>query len=213
MDFGVRISGLTLPVGNRYYQFPIMISQLVTVLWLVGFMNTINLADGLDGLAAGIVMIASGTFFIVCILQKAQTNDLLVARQLQLSGVLSMTLCGASLGFILFNFHPAKVFMGDCGALLLGFLLGSISIIGTLKTTAVISLFVPVIIVALPVFDVILSIYRRLRSGISVGKPDKEHIHHRMLKWGWTHREVVLFTYVITLILSVFTITLTALRG
>jgi len=211
MDFGIRISGIVLPTTLKYYQFPILLSQGITVLWIIGFMNTINLADGLDGLAAGIVTIASGTFFIVSILQMKQTNDPIILSQLQLSAILSLILCGTTLGFLLFNFNPAKVFMGDSGALTLGFLLASISIIGTLKTTAVMSLFIPIIIIALPVIDVVFSIYRRLRKGMSIGEPDKKHIHHRLLKFGWTQREVVLFLYIVTLILSIIAITITAL--
>jgi len=212
MDFGVRILGLNLPFGIeinfRKNELLILASQFITVFWLIGFMNTINLIDGLDGLATGIVAIASGTFFIIAILLKP--DKIWLTRQLQMSAALSITLCGACLGFLFFNFNPAKIFLGDCGSLLTGFLLASISITGTLKTPLVISLFIPVIIVALPILDVILSIFRRIRKGISIMEPDKEHIHHRLLKLGWTHREVVLVMYVITLVLSLFTVSFTA---
>ncbi len=212
MDFGVRILGLNLPFGLeinfRKNEFLILLSQIITVFWLIGFMNTINLIDGLDGLATGIVSIASGTFFIIAILLKP--DKIWLAKQLQMSAVLSVTLCGACLGFLFFNFNPAKIFLGDCGSLLTGFLLASISITGTLKTPLVISLFIPVIIVALPVLDVILSIFRRIRKGIGIMEPDKGHIHHRLLKLGWTHREVVLVMYVITLVLSLFAVSFTA---
>ena len=211
MDFGVRITSLVLPFAG-ICNFPILISQAITVLWIIGFMNTVNLADGLDGLAGGIVTIASGSFFIVSLIQQAQTTSMSELGQLKLSAILSIIVCGAALGFLFFNFNPAKVFMGDSGALSLGFLLSTISIIGTLKTTAVIALFIPIIVVALPVLDVIFSIYRRMRSGLSIGQPDKQHIHHRLLKWGWTQKEVVLFIYVITLVMSLFAVTMTALQ-
>ena len=209
MDFGVRISAISFP-GKEPYSFPIIISQVITLLWILGFMNTINLADGLDGLAAGIVTIAAGTFFIVSLLQSKIYDTL--AYQLQLSAILSIILCGVTLGFLFFNFSPAKVFMGDSGALFLGFMLSTISILGTLKTTALIALFIPVIIVGLPILDVILSMYRRFSRGGNLMQPDKEHIHHRLLKLGLSQREVVLFIYVITLILSIIAITITALR-
>ncbi|MDI6640867.1 MAG: MraY family glycosyltransferase [Elusimicrobiota bacterium] len=229
MDFGVRISGLTLPFTSKYVNFLsaqsppslLFVSQVLTVFWLIGFMNTINLADGLDGLAAGIVIIASITFFIIAVLlqpviakvaEASKPEKILLVKQLQLSALLSITLSGGTCGFLLFNFHPAKIFLGDCGALFLGFLLASISIVGTLKTPLVISLFIPILIVALPVLDVLLAILRRLRVGMDVMRPDKEHIHHRLLKWGWSHREVVLVMYVITLILSIVTISITAYR-
>jgi len=212
MDFGVRISGIVFPLNSKYYTLSILLSQIITILWILGFVNTINLADGLDGLAAGIVTIASGTFFVVSILQsKIYHNNIFLINQLQTSSILSIILCGVCLGFLFYNFNPAIVFMGDSGALLLGFLLGTISIIGTLKTTAVISLFIPVIIIALPVFDVIFAIFRRIRIGLLPTQPDKKHIHHRLLKWGWSQKEVVLFIYVISLILSIIAITLTVL--
>ncbi|OGS20595.1 MAG: hypothetical protein A2252_00935 [Elusimicrobia bacterium RIFOXYA2_FULL_39_19] len=213
MEYGVKIFGLTLPFFNKYIELPIILTLFVTVLWLISFMNTINLADGLDGLATGIVTIAAGTFFIVSILMKPSVamnpDKMWLANQLQLSAILSITLCGAGIGFLFFNFNPATVFLGDGGALFMGFILASISIMGTLKMPLVLALFIPVIIVALPVLDVFLSILRRFRRGSGIMEPDKEHIHHRLLKWGWTHREVVLIMYVITLMLSIITVSLT----
>jgi UDP-GlcNAc:undecaprenyl-phosphate GlcNAc-1-phosphate transferase len=212
MDYGVRISGLTLPFGNSFYEFPKLLAQVLTVFWIIGFMNTINLADGLDGLAAGIVAVASGTFFIVALLQ-GQTKIVLLSKQLMMAAVLAAGLAGACIGFLLYNFHPAKVFMGDSGALFLGFLLAAISTIGTLKTTAFVSLFIPVTVVALPIMDVALSMFRRMRQGMGLMQPDKDHIHHRLLRFGWSHREVVLLIYVFTLILSIGSILLTVFKG
>lgn len=211
MDYGVRIFGLTIPF-YKSVDFPLWVSQVVTVLWITGFMNTINLADGLDGLAAGIVLIASMTFFTVAMIQKEVVSDEL-ARQLQLSGILAIILAGATFGFLLFNFPPARVFMGDTGALYMGFMLATITAIGTLKYTAVISLFIPILVVALPILDVILSIFRRWRRGIKISTPDKEHIHHKFLEFGWSQREVVLLMYVFTLILSNIAIILTITKS
>jgi UDP-GlcNAc:undecaprenyl-phosphate GlcNAc-1-phosphate transferase len=212
MDYGVRISGLAIPLLGRYVQFPLLLGQVLTVFWITGFMNTINLADGLDGLAAGIVAIASGTFFVVALLQ-ADTQVILLSKQLQVAAALAALLTGACLGFLLFNFNPAKVFMGDSGALFLGFMLAAISTIGTLKSTAVMAIFIPVTVVALPVLDVALSIFRRMRQGMGLMQPDKDHIHHRLLRFGWSHREVVLLMYVVTLLLSIGSILLTVFRG
>ncbi|MBU2614307.1 MAG: undecaprenyl/decaprenyl-phosphate alpha-N-acetylglucosaminyl 1-phosphate transferase [Elusimicrobia bacterium] len=214
LEYGVRIFGLTIPFFNTYIELPIILTLFITVLWLVSFMNTINLADGLDGLATGLVTIAAGTFFIVSMLMKPtlmnSPDKLWLANQLQLSAILSITLCGAGIGFLFFNFNPARIFVGDGGALFMGFMLASISIIGTLKMPLVVALFIPIIIVALPVLDVFLSILRRFSRGGDIMAPDKEHIHHRLLKLGWTHREVVFIMYVITLILSIVTISLTS---
>lgn len=212
MDYGVRLSGLTFPWKENYVVFPLIASQIVTVFWLTGFMNTINLVDGLDGLAAGICAIASGTFLIVAVLQ-GQTQIILFSKQLKLAGVLSAALCGSCIGFLWFNFFPAKIFMGDGGALFLGYMLATITVIGTLKTTALFSLIIPIVVVALPVLDVAISIVRRIRSGKEVFQADKEHLHHQLLRFGWTQKEVVLGIYVVTLILSIFSILLTVFRG
>jgi UDP-GlcNAc:undecaprenyl-phosphate/decaprenyl-phosphate GlcNAc-1-phosphate transferase len=211
LNYGVQISGLRLPFIDSYVQFPILISQVITVAWIIGFMNAMNLADGLDGLVAGLAAIASATFLAVAIIQGS-TETAFVSKQLKLAGVLSAVLCGACLGFLPYNFSKAKVFMGDGGALGIGFLLGAITVIGTLKTTAVLSIMIPVIVVALPVIDVSLAIIRRFQRKTRITDPDKEHLHHRLLNLGWTAREVVLLVYVLTLILSVIAIFLAIVK-
>jgi UDP-GlcNAc:undecaprenyl-phosphate/decaprenyl-phosphate GlcNAc-1-phosphate transferase len=211
LNYGVQIMGLRLPFFN-YTQFPILLSQVITVFWVIGFMNAINLADGLDGLAAGLAAIASATFLAVAVIQ-GDTGTPFIAKQLKLAGVLSAILCGSCLGFLPYNFSPAKVFMGDGGALGIGFLLGAITVIGTLKTTAVLSVMIPVIVVALPVIDVSLAMIRRYKKGQRIMDPDKDHLHHRLMALGWTPREVVLLVYVLTLILSVLAIFLAIVKG
>jgi UDP-GlcNAc:undecaprenyl-phosphate GlcNAc-1-phosphate transferase len=211
MMYGVRIAGMTLP-GAGYVTFPIWLSQAVTLFWMLGFMNTINLVDGLDGLAAGVAVIAAGTFLMVCVLQ-GETKVLLFAKQLKLASVLSAALCGAALGFLFFNFHPARIFMGDGGALFLGFMLGAASVIGTLKLTAVMAFVIPVLVIGLPVLDVAFAMLRRARNGRGLFSPDKGHFHHRLLSLGWTQREVVFLAYIITLLLSLATLFLTFFQG
>ncbi len=212
MDYGVRISGLVLPWNQYFFVFPTLLSQIITVLWLISFMNTINLVDGLDGLAAGITAIAAFTFFVVAILQ-GQTQIILFAKQLKLAAILAIILCGACIGFLYHNFFPAKIFMGDTGSMLLGFLLGTIAVIGTLKSAALIALIIPVIVVALPVLDVLMAILRRFSRGRPIMEPDKEHFHHRLLQWGWSQREAVLLIYLLTIILSEGAIILTVFRA
>ncbi|MCB4791384.1 MAG: undecaprenyl/decaprenyl-phosphate alpha-N-acetylglucosaminyl 1-phosphate transferase [Elusimicrobia bacterium] len=211
MDYGVRIYGLTIPLFGNFHNLPIIFGQIITIFWLIGFMNTINLADGLDGLAAGIGAIASATFCIVALLQCTGSSVFLI-KQLNLSAILAITLTGACLGFLVWNFYPAKLFMGDSGALFIGFILATTSVIGTLKTTAMISIFIPITVVALPILDVALSMFRRLRKGMGIMEPDKEHIHHRLLNFGWSQREVVLLMYVVTFILSIGSILLTVTK-
>lgn len=210
LNYGVQITGLQLPFFH-YFQFPILFSQAITVFWIIGFMNAMNLADGLDGLAAGLAAIASATFLAVAIIQGS-VETTFVAKQLKLAAVLSAILSGSCLGFLPYNFSPARVFMGDGGALGIGFLLGAITVIGTLKTTAVLSIMIPVIVVGLPVLDVILAMIRRFQSKSRIMEPDKNHLHHRLLNKGWTAREVVLLVYVLTLILSVSAIFLTIVK-
>ncbi len=214
MDYGVRILGLILPqiFGGKFYYLPTILSQIITVIWLVGFMNTINLVDGLDGLATGLVAIAAFTFLVISLIQ-GQTKIIFLAKQLNLSALLSAGLGGACLGFLYHNFYPAKIFLGDTGSMLLGFLLGTIAVIGTLKTTAVIAFFIPILVIGLPVADVVFAIIRRFRKGQPIFAPDKEHFHHRLLRLGWTQKEIVFLVYIITLLLSQGAILLTVFRG
>jgi len=211
MMYGVRMAGLALP-GLGFVEFPLFLSQIITLLWLLGFMNAINLADGLDGLAAGLAAIAAVTFLFVALLQ-GDTRIVLYAKQLKLAAILAAAVGGACLGFLIFNFHPARIFMGDGGALFLGFMLGAISVVGTLKTSAVLAFLIPVIVVALPVTDTVFALVRRYRRGNGVMAADRGHFHHRLLDLGWTQREVVLLVYVVTLLLSMAALLLTFFRG
>ena len=169
-----------------------------TIFWLVGVTNTVNLIDGLDGLAAGVATIASITIFLVALEQ----NILLVA-------VLTAALAGAAIGFLYYNFNPARIFMGDTGSMFLGFILASISIIGAVKSAATIALIVPILALGLPIFDTTFAIVRRYRGGVSIFKPDKGHLHHRLLALGFTQRQAVLLMYVISALLGLSAVALT----
>jgi len=212
MTYGVRIAGISVPWGSHYITFPLWVTQIVTVLWLVGMSNAVNLIDGLDGLAAGVAGLVAGTFLIVALLQD-QTNVILFAKQLKLASVLSTCVFGACMGFLFFNFYPARVFMGDGGALSLGFLLGCVAVTGTFKTTAAAAILIPFVVAALPVADMAFSIIRRFRKKADIFQPDRGHIHHRLLDRGWTQREIVLLMYVITLLLSIASMLLTVFKG
>jgi UDP-GlcNAc:undecaprenyl-phosphate/decaprenyl-phosphate GlcNAc-1-phosphate transferase len=211
MMYGVRMAGIALP-GAGFVTLPLGLSQVLTLLWLLAFMNMMNLADGLDGLAGGIAAIAAGAFVVVCWIQ-GETEVLFYSRQLALSSALSAAACGAALGFLFYNFGPAVTFMGDGGSLLLGFLLGSVSLIGTLKTSAVLSLVIPMIVVALPVTDTAFALFRRFRGRRGLMTADRGHFHHRLLDAGWTPREVTLLAYVLTLLLAMGSILLTVFKG
>ena len=208
--FGVKISGIAIPFTSIYLTLPLILSFVVSIFWVCGFINAINLADGLDGLATGIVVISAATFFVVAILLNKGTS--LNSAQMGFSAFLAIALCGVALAFLIFNFNPAKVFMGDSGSLFFGFMLAAITMTGALKSTAVLALLVPIVVVALPILDVALALFRRLRKGMGLMMPDKEHIHHRLLMYGWSQREVVLLMYVVTLVLSIASILLVVLR-
>jgi len=188
---GVRISFVMLPGGTHVRDLGILAIPL-TIFFLVAFANIINLIDGLDGLAAGICAIAAITM-------------LLLARGAsQITAVIFAALViGSCLGFLRYNFHPASIFMGDEGALLLGFLLGIISMMGVMKTTAAIALAVPLLIVAVPIFDTASAIVRRLRHGEAIEHADREHIHHRLLGRGFSQRKTVTIIYLWSILLGV----------
>lgn len=163
----------------------------ITVFYLVAFANIINLIDGLDGLAAGITSISAITIFILCVV----TNALAAA-------MLSIVLLGACLGFLRYNFHPASIFMGDSGALTLGFLLGIISLFGSARTAMLVSLLVPVIAAGVPIMDTAVAIVRRKRAHRPIGEADKGHIHHRLMQAGFSQRATVLIMWAWTAALA-----------
>ncbi len=160
----------------------------ITVIWLTGISNTVNLIDGLDGLSGGVSAIAAGATAIVCIAQ----GELLAAS-------LAAVVAAAALGFLPWNFHPAKTFMGDCGSLLLGFLLGALALMGLSKGATVISIFIPFIILGIPFFDTSFAIIRRLFMKKPIFAADKMHLHHSLLSLGMSHRQTVLTIYALAL--------------
>lgn len=172
-----------------------MFALPVTLLWLVGVTNAVNLIDGLDGLAAGVSAVAAATF---AALGMHAGLDAVV--------VLSLALMGSCLGFLIYNFHPASIFMGDTGSLFLGFLLATISLMlmqnGPSAGLAS-SLVIPVVVLAVPIIDTSIAFFRRVRKGMHPLKPDKEHIHHRLMDLGLTHRQTVVITYAAAAVLGV----------
>ncbi|WP_287154873.1 MraY family glycosyltransferase [Candidatus Solincola tengchongensis] len=196
ISFGVEISTVALPRGNVIdLTASPLLSILLTLLWMVAFTNIINLIDGLDGLAAGVCTISAAAFFVYGTRIGGDPNTLQAT-------VISAAVAGACLGFLRHNFHPASIFMGDSGAMFLGFILGAVSIQGILKRTAVATLFTPLIILAVPIVDTGLAILRRARKGKPFHYADKEHIHHRLLYIGHSQRQAVLIIYLWTALLT-----------
>lgn len=176
--------------------FPTIVSQLISVLFILGAINAINLIDGLDGLCAGTSTIYFVTVAIIAfVLNKLQGLDV----------TLCLIMTGATLGYLVHNFPPAKTFMGDCGSTFLGFMIAVIALLG-FKVTTITSLFIPILILAIPIFDTALAILRRLIKHKSIGEPDKEHFHHQLLKMKFSPRVTILIIYGINILFSAVSI-------
>ncbi len=189
---GLLLSSFHSPLPGGGYVELGWLSYPITVFYLVAFANVINLIDGLDGLAAGITSISAITIFILCVV----TNALAAA-------MLSVILLGACVGFLRFNFHPASIFMGDSGALTLGFMLGIISLFGSARTAMLVSLLVPVLAAGVPIMDTAIAIIRRKRAHRPIGEADKGHIHHRLMQAGYSQRVTVLIMWAWTAALAI----------
>lgn len=184
---GVSIDFLTVP-GHGLVSLPDWISLPVTALWLVGMANAINWIDGLDGLAAGVSGIAAIIMLVVTLFMDQPAAALIAAA-----------IAGGALGFLRYNFNPAQIFMGDGGAYFMGFTLAGVGVIGLVKSVTTAAVFLPYIILAVPLLDMSAVIFDRIRCGASPFVADKRHLHHRLLKAGLSHRVTVLFIYVLTL--------------
>lgn len=179
---GVQVEFINLPFSDGTLEFGFL-SVPITILWIVGITNAINLIDGLDGLAAGVSSIALITISGMAILFG---NPFVV--------IIASIVLASTLGFLVFNFHPAKIFMGDTGALFLGFMISVLSLLG-FKTSAFISLILPIIILGVPISDTFFAILRRIVNKKPLMAPDKSHLHHCLLGLGFTHRQTVLIIY------------------
>ncbi len=179
-----------------HFNFPYWLNTIISVLFIVSIANAINLIDGLDGLAAGISTINFATIAIIAFINNKLGG---------LDIILSLIMLGSTVGFLGHNFPPAKIFMGDSGSLFLGFMIAVISLLG-FKMATITSLVVPLLILAIPIFDTLFAILRRLLKGESIGKPDKEHLHHQLLKMKFGTRKTVLIIYFINILFSVVSI-------
>ena len=200
---GIKVSYISNFLGERGSVINIgLLSYPVSLLWIVGVTNAINLIDGLDGLADGVSAIASLCLAVISFMFGNQEI-----------GVLCLILSGACSGFLPFNFNPAKIFMGDTGALLLGFMFSVITIEGVLKTAAAVAVAIPVLLLAVPISDTFFAIIRRSLSGKSITTADKGHLHHRIIALGYNHRETVLILYLMTLFFGVAAIVVSVIGG
>ena len=164
----------------------------VLIFWIVGVTNSINIIDGLDGLACGVSMISLMTFFILGLRQNFETLNLV-----------SIALVGSMLAFLKFNFYPAKIFLGDSGSTFAGFMLSSVGALWILKSGNAFFIFIPIIILALPIFDTLFAIWRRYRGHHPIFQADKGHLHHRLLDRGISHKNVAFILWGISAICSI----------
>ena len=174
-----------------YLLYPILI------FWIVGVTNSINLIDGLDGLACGISLIALVTFFILGLRQNLEALSLI-----------SIALAGSMLAFLKFNFYPAKIFLGDSGSTFAGFMLASVGTLWVLNSGNAFLIFIPIIILALPIFDTLFAIWRRYRGHHPIFQADKGHLHHRLLARGISHKNIVLILWGVSAACSVIALVL-----
>lgn len=193
---GVRVEFFTnpFPIGESVIFLGIF-SIPITIFWIVGITNTVNLIDGLDGLAAGVSLICAVSLMIIA--NKFGYTNI---------SIIGALLVGACAGFLPYNFNPAKIFMGDTGALFLGFILSYISVEGIMKSAAALTIIVPVLILGVPVFDTTFAMIRRKLSGKKIMQADKGHLHHRLLALGLTQKQTVLILYVISVIFGLLAI-------
>lgn len=187
--FDIKITYLILPALGKI-DFGIL-SIPITLIWVIGLTNALNWVDGLDGLAAGITSIACVSLLVI----GWRGGELV-------SAVIITALMGASLGFLKYNFYPAKILMGDTGSNFLGFVLANVAIMGSLKSAAVLSLMIPILIMGVPIFDTLFSVWRRVRLSKNPITPDTDHLHYRLIKLGLTHRQTVLVIYGVSGVLS-----------
>ncbi|HEY9792014.1 MAG TPA: MraY family glycosyltransferase [Candidatus Obscuribacterales bacterium] len=195
IPFEVHLPFINIPYIIRLGQFALPL----TVVWLVGITNAVNLIDGMDGLAAGVSAIAAVTIWAV-----AMANTPLHTHPAPYPALTAAIFAGALLGFLRWNFNPARIFLGDSGAYLTGFVLGCIAITGVMKVTTVVTVGLPLVILFFPLVDTSWAVVRRLAKRQSIFSPDAQHIHHRLLQTGMSQKSVAYVIYAISGILGLF---------
>ncbi len=184
------------------WELPLWLSYSATVVWIVMLTNAVNFIDGLDGLAAGVSAISAGSMMVVALLLVPEANA--TASALVLAAIL-----GGCIGFIPYNFNPASIFMGDTGSTFLGFMLASMSVFGLFKTYTMISFVVPFLVLGLPIFDICFAVIRRVAKGQSPMHADRGHVHHRLIDMGFSQKQAVMISYLITVVLGICAVVLT----
>ncbi len=194
---GISFAGVTIPFAGHMIVFPEWLQFILTILWIFGVTTVINFMDGLDGLSGGVAGISALTLFVVAI-AKGQSH----------SAIMAIILVGVAVGYLRYNKPPAKIYMGDAGATFIGFMLGIIALDGAFKQVTVISILVPVLALGVPIFDNIYVVIKRYLNGQPVYKADRSQIHYRLISWGLSPKQAVVFIYLISACLSLSSIIL-----
>jgi UDP-N-acetylmuramyl pentapeptide phosphotransferase/UDP-N-acetylglucosamine-1-phosphate transferase len=190
---GLRIFALPFLFGTHH--FSSVTGLAFTILWVIAITNAFNLIDGLDGLAAGSALFSTLVVFVVALLGN-----------MSLISLVALALAGAIVGFLRYNFNPATIFLGDCGSLFIGFMLSALSLYGSQKTPTVVAVAIPMVSFGLPILETSLSVLRRLISGRPLFTADREHIHHKLLQLGMSHRQVVIVLYGVSAIFALLSL-------
>jgi len=190
---GLRIVNIPVLFGDR--ALPWYVGLLFTVVWVLAITNAFNLIDGLDGLAAGSALFSTMVVFVVALLNGPNLVELM-----------TLVLAGAILGFLRFNFNPATIFLGDSGSLFIGFLLSALALSGAQKAPTIVAVAIPIVSFGLPILETVLSVIRRLISGRPIFTADREHIHHKLLQHGMTHRQVVILLYGVSAVFAMLSL-------
>jgi len=193
--FGVSIEGISSPSRSAMILFSDGWAAFFTALWVFALINMLNFIDGIDGLASGVCVISSLTLFAASVLGGQSVT-----------AVIAVALAGACLAFLTYNFHPARIFMGDAGATFLGYTLAVTAIEGTLKGATFVSLLVPLLALGVPILDTVVVFTRRLWEGKGLHRADNLHTHHSLMKWGLTQVQTVSFLYLLAAVFSLMSI-------
>ncbi|CAH0122677.1 putative undecaprenyl-phosphate N-acetylglucosaminyl 1-phosphate transferase [Paenibacillus sp. CECT 9249] len=194
---GIAFTGFYNPFTSEYVLLPVWLQFILTILWIFGVTTVINFSDGMDGLAGGLSAISGVTLFVVA-LAKGQT----------IPAMLAITLVGATVAYLRYNKPPAKIFMGDAGATFIGFILAVIALDGAFKQATVLSLFIPILALGVPIFDNIFVVVRRFLQGKSIYQADASQAHYRLLRAGLNHKQVVMFLCLVSTCLCLSSIIL-----
>lgn len=194
---GISFTGFFNPLSGEYVVLPVLLQFLLTILWIFGVTTVINFSDGMDGLAGALSAISAVTLFIVAI-AKGQSN----------SAIMAIILVGVTIAYLRYNKPPAKIFMGDAGATFLGFILAVIALDGAFKQATVMSLFIPILALGVPIFDNLFVVVKRMLQGKAIYQADASQAHYRLLRAGLNHKQVVMFLCLISTCLCLSSIIL-----